>query len=80
MRSIYFNSLMTINERGYTKHYFAEGERIASAIGGGGGFMEDPYYQIPTINGDYNRIQENYTNFVADCFINAWANTLPAAA
>ncbi|MDR1591464.1 MAG: hypothetical protein LBS16_01060 [Prevotellaceae bacterium] len=27
---------MTIDKRGYTKHYFAEGERIASSIGGGG--------------------------------------------
>ncbi|MDR1847686.1 MAG: RHS repeat-associated core domain-containing protein [Bacteroidales bacterium] len=32
---LYTNGLITINEHGYTKHYFTEGNRVCSKIGGG---------------------------------------------
>ena len=51
--TLYSSALVTINDRGYTKHYFEEGKRIASAIGGGGLFntqttvavIELPYHE-----------------------------------
>ncbi len=33
--TLYASGLITINEKGYTKHYFEEGKRICSKIGGG---------------------------------------------
>ena len=33
---LYPNCLMTLDPHGYTKHYFAGSERIATVIGGGG--------------------------------------------
>ena len=35
-QTLYASPLVTINEKGYTKHYFEEGNRICSSIGGGG--------------------------------------------
>ncbi|MDD4761312.1 MAG: hypothetical protein PHU66_10960, partial [Bacteroidaceae bacterium] len=35
-QTLYANPLITINDRGYTKHYFEEGKRICSKIGSGG--------------------------------------------
>jgi len=34
-QTLYANPLITINDRGYTKHYFEEGRRICSKIGSG---------------------------------------------
>ena len=34
-QTLYASPLVTINEKGYTKHYFEEGNRICSSIGGG---------------------------------------------
>ncbi|MDR0970902.1 MAG: RHS repeat-associated core domain-containing protein [Bacteroidales bacterium] len=34
-QTLYASDLMTINKHGYTKHYFEEGKRICSKIGGG---------------------------------------------
>ena len=34
--TLYASPYMVCNERGYTKHYYAESERVASRIGGGG--------------------------------------------
>ena len=33
--TLYASGLITLNERGYTKHYFEEGKRICSKIGSG---------------------------------------------
>jgi RHS repeat-associated protein len=33
---LYASALVTFNDKGYTKHYFTEGQRVCSAIGGGG--------------------------------------------
>ena len=33
--TLYASELITINEKGYTKHYFEEGKRICSKIGVG---------------------------------------------
>ncbi|MDD2287687.1 MAG: hypothetical protein PHY55_02515, partial [Bacteroidales bacterium] len=35
-QTLYANPLITINDKGYTKHYFEEGKRICSKIGSGG--------------------------------------------
>jgi len=34
-QTLYASALVTINDKGYTKHYFEEGKRICSKIGGG---------------------------------------------
>ena len=34
-QTLYASALVTINAKGYTKHYFEEGNRICSSIGGG---------------------------------------------
>ena len=34
-QTLYANPLITINDKGYTKHYFEEGKRICSKIGSG---------------------------------------------
>jgi hypothetical protein len=38
--TLYASELITINEKVYTKHYFEEGKRICSKIGGGFGRVE----------------------------------------
>src|SRR5690554_4226812 len=35
-QTLYASPLITINDKGYTKHYFEEGKRICSKIGSGG--------------------------------------------
>ena len=35
-QTLYASALLTINDKGYTKHYFEEGKRICSKIGSGG--------------------------------------------
>jgi len=35
-QTLYASPLITITDKGYTKHYFEEGNRICSSIGGGG--------------------------------------------
>ncbi len=35
-QTLYASALVTINDKGYTKHYFEEGKRICSKIGSGG--------------------------------------------
>jgi diadenosine tetraphosphatase ApaH/serine/threonine PP2A family protein phosphatase len=77
LATLYASPLMTISERGYTKHYFAEGERIASAIGGGGSPLIDPNTQLATILGQSLHIQENTNNFVRGYFLNHWLDNLP---
>lgn len=39
-QTLYANPLITINDKGYTKHYFEEGRRICSKIGGGDSVSE----------------------------------------
>ncbi len=34
-QTLYASALITVNDKGYTKHYFEEGKRICSKIGGG---------------------------------------------
>jgi len=35
LQTLYASALVTVNEKGYTKHYFEEGKRICSKIGSG---------------------------------------------
>lgn len=35
-QTLYASALVTVNDKGYTKHYFEEGKRICSKIGNGG--------------------------------------------
>lgn len=35
LRTLYQSELMTLTDQGYTKHYFIEGQRIASKLGTG---------------------------------------------
>ena len=41
-KTLYDGSLMTMNDKEYTKHYFAGSERICSKIGGGFSLVTDP--------------------------------------
>ncbi|MFA6807277.1 MAG: hypothetical protein WCR29_07655, partial [Bacteroidales bacterium] len=55
--TLYASGLITLNERGYTKHYFEESTRVCSSIGGG--FMNSGYEvlsAIPPIGGDSYRL------------------------
>mgnify|MGYP000924400938 CR=1 FL=1 len=65
---LYPSAFMTISERGYTKHYFADGERIGSSIGGGTVdtelIIDRINERIPLISGNYNNILSEYANFV----------------
>jgi hypothetical protein len=51
--------------------------RIASAIGAGGIPLIDSHTQLETISGNYFDIQEKTNNFVADYFVNHWADSFP---
>ena len=54
--TLYASELITINERGYTKHYYEEGKRICSKIGGGFGGVEAREVldnRVKLLNGSY---------------------------
>jgi len=55
-QTLYASALVTINDKGYTKHYFEEGKRICSKIGSG--YLQDISTLSPPIEGDYKDIQE----------------------
>ena len=50
-QTLYANPLITINDKGYTKHYFEEGKRICSKIGSG---------ELRDINDLVNHMGMNY--------------------
>jgi uncharacterized protein (TIGR02594 family) len=51
--TLYAGKLMTVDRNNYTKHYFAETERIASALGGGRhGALISPDTKLRLIKGD----------------------------
>ena len=56
-QTLYASALVTINDKGYTKHYFEEGKRICSKIGSGG-FHHTLSLSTP-IEGDYKDIHDH---------------------
>jgi RHS repeat-associated protein len=62
--TLYASPLMTIDKRGYTKHYFAEGERIASSIGGGGTPL------VNEIGTAVYQLSQKFSTFVENYFDN----------
>jgi RHS repeat-associated protein len=60
LKTLYTNPYMVVNDREYTKHYYIEGQRIASKIGGGLSPSPISYTsQIDPINGNYNHLPYN---------------------
>ncbi len=63
-QTLYVNPFMVVNEKGYTKHYYADNQRIVSKIGGG--FLYNPvnvFSQVYGLNclstNDYAQKREN---------------------
>jgi RHS repeat-associated protein len=53
-QTLYASSLVTVNDQGYTKHYFEEGKRICSKIGNGR--LTNVTAPVTPINGDYSKL------------------------
>ena len=63
---MYPNPYIVITPKGYTKHYYAGAERIATVLGGGG--FEDQKYPIVSLNKQHendiiNKFNLNYKNY-----------------
>ena len=65
--TLYASPYLVANRQGYTKHYYVEGERIASRIGGGG--LEEIDRPIVTETQVSWKLYRNYRhlNSVSDC-------------
>jgi hypothetical protein len=59
LRTLYQSEYTTITDVGYTKHYYIEGQRIASKLGGGFAGMED----ISTINNPLEPLSINLEEY-----------------
>ncbi|MDR1846712.1 MAG: DUF5675 family protein [Bacteroidales bacterium] len=69
---LYANALVTINDKGYTKHYFEEGKRICSAIGGGG--LNGTQAFAEPIEADFNMLKNNLNNGLQTTFTHCLPN------
>ena len=69
---LYANSLITINGKGYTKHYFEGERRICSKIGGGftNRTEDDINDKIPPIKGEYEELFERQYTGIKETFAN----------
>ena len=56
-QTLYASALVTVNDKGYTKHYFEEGKRICSKIGSGE--LQDIWTLSTPIEGDYQNIHDH---------------------
>ncbi len=57
---------MVMNDKEYTKHYFIEGERVCSKLGGGFGMVHDPTQNpVEPIKFDYKQIPKDLWEMVA---------------
>ncbi|MPL99081.1 hypothetical protein SDC9_45296 [bioreactor metagenome] len=56
-QTLYASALVTVNDKGYTKHYFEEGKRICSKIGSGE--LQDIWTLSTPIEDDYQKIHDN---------------------
>ncbi len=62
-KTLYANPYMVVNDREYTKHYYIEGQRIASKIGGGLAPSVVPYTsRIQPLVANYDSIQSGLLN------------------
>ncbi len=50
-QTLYASALVTVNDKGYTKHYFEEGKRICSKIGSGE--LKDVFNPVPIMKNSY---------------------------
>ena len=57
--TLYASPLITLTDRGYTKHYFEGDRRVCSKIGGGFGLVE-----LNTINRQVETIEDTYENHI----------------
>ena len=70
---LYANSLITINGKGYTKHYFEGDRRVCSKLGGGftGRTEDDINDRIKPITGDeYDKLFEQQYTGIKETFAN----------
>ena len=69
---LYANSLITINGKGYTKHYFEGDRRVCSKIGGGftNRTEDDINDKIPPIEGEYEELFEQQYTGIKETFAN----------
>ncbi len=55
-QTLYASALVTVNDKGYTKHYFEDGKRICSKIGSG--YLQGVSNLSTPIEGDYQIIRD----------------------
>ena len=69
---LYANSLITLNGKGYTKHYFEGDRRVCSKIGGGftGRTEDDINDRIQPIEGEYEELFERQYTGIKETFAN----------
>ena len=69
---LYANSLITLNGKGYTKHYFEGDRRVCSKIGGGftGRTEDDINDRIQPIEGEYDKLFERQYTGIKETFAN----------
>ena len=69
---LYANSLITLNGKGYTKHYFEGDRRVCSKIGGGftGRTEDDINDRIQPIEGEYEELFEQQYTGIKETFAN----------
>ncbi len=59
-KTLYSSPYMVMNDKEYTKHYFIEGERVCSKLGGGFGMVHDPTQNpVEPIKFDYTQIPKD---------------------
>ena len=66
------NSLITLNGKGYTKHYFEGDRRVCSKLGGGftGRTEDDINDRIQPIEGEYEELFEQQYTGIKETFAN----------
>ena len=69
---LYANSLITLNGKGYTKHYFEGDRRVCSKLGGGftGRTEDDINDRIQPIEGEYEELFEQQYTGIKETFAN----------
>ncbi len=65
-QTLYASSLVTVNDQGYTKHYFEEGKRICSKIGNGR--LTNVTAPVTPINGEYSKLLSELKDNVIGSF------------
>ena len=65
-QTLYASALVTINDKGYTKHYFEEGKRICSKIGSGE--LQGIHILVDPLSGDIPRLLAESDNLIIKSF------------